>query len=68
MKYCFLVILEQLGFSLNIAVAMHSNGPKCLRNELILSLLGLDTLWLLKNMVWSHNIAVLSLFLAAEVA
>ena len=32
MKSYFLVILEQLGFSLNIAVAMHPNGPKGLRN------------------------------------
>merc|ERR1712208_236201 len=26
--------LEQLGFSLNIAVVMHPNGPKCLRYEI----------------------------------
>ena len=25
--------LEQLGFSLNISVVMHPNGPKCLKNE-----------------------------------
>ena len=60
--------LEQPGFSLNIAGVMLPNGPKCLRNEWTLSLLGLDTLWVLKNMVWSHYFAVLSLFMAAEVA
>ena len=60
--------LEQLGFSLNIAVVMHPNGPKYLRNEEILSLISLDTLWVLKNMVWSHYFAVLTLFMAAEVA
>ena len=68
MKSYFLVILEQLVSSLNIAVEMHPNGPKCLGNEKILSLLGLGTPWVLKDMVWSQFFAVLSLFFAAEVA
>ena len=33
MKSYFLIILEQLGFLLIIAVVMHPNGPKCLRKE-----------------------------------
>ena len=67
-QFFVMVVLEQLGFSLNIAVVMHPNGPKCIRYELILSLLGLDTLWVLKNMVCSHYFAVLSLILASGVA
>ena len=38
---------DKLAFSLNMAVFMHPNGPKCLRNEQIPSLLGQDTLWVL---------------------
>ena len=49
----------QIGFSLNIAVVIHHNGPKCIRYEWILSLLCLDILWVLENMVWNHYFAVL---------
>merc|ERR1719239_1753099 len=62
------LVFDEKTFSLNNTVVMHPNGPKCLRNEQILSLLGQDTLWVLLTMVWSHYFAVLSLILASGVA
>ena len=40
-------VFSRFGFSLNNSVAMHPNGPKCIRNDWIPSLLGQDRLWLL---------------------
>merc|ERR1719239_1424442 len=62
------LVFDKMAFSLNSAVVIHPNGPKCLRNEQIPSLLGQDTLWVLLTMVWSHYFAVLSLILASGVA
>ena len=32
-KFSKIRVFDKLAFSLNIAVLMHPNGPKCLKNE-----------------------------------